>query len=63
MLVLGPMIAIALLLFAAAAISPTAVPWPRVGLGLHAHRSDLTLLAFGVAGIAFLLYAVTLLGS
>lgn len=60
--VLAPLTGIAVLLFAAAAISPAFVPWPRVAAGFHAHRSNLVLIAFGAFGIAFALFCVQLVG-
>jgi hypothetical protein len=60
--VLMPLMGIALLLLGAAAISPAAVPWPRVATGLHVHRMDLAVLAFGVAGVAVVLFLVQLVG-
>jgi len=33
-----------------------------VAFGLHAHRSDLALFAFGAAGVAFAMYCVLLIG-
>ena len=61
-LVLGPLLAVALLLISAAAISPGYVPWPRVAIGLQAHRSDLMVFGFGAAGIAFFVFCLQLLG-
>jgi hypothetical protein len=46
---------LALLLFAAAAVSPQLVPWPGVAAELDAHRSDLAAMAFGVAGLTVVL--------
>jgi len=59
--VLVPLIAMALLLFAAASIPPAYVPWPEVAAGLHAHRSGLLVLGFGACGIALLVFALQLL--
>jgi hypothetical protein len=56
------MMILALLLFAAAAISPAYVPWPRVAFGLHAHRSDLALGGFGIAGVACALFFIQQIG-
>jgi hypothetical protein len=58
LLVLVPMLMMALLLLAAAMISPWFVPWPRVAAGLVAHRSDLLVLAFGAAGIGLLAFSL-----
>ena len=55
-----PLIGVALFLFAAASISPAYVPWPRVAAGLHAHRSDLLVMGFGVFAIALLVFALQL---
>jgi hypothetical protein len=60
-LVLVPLVGIALLLFAAASISPAYVPWPRVAAGLHLHRSGLLEMGFGACGIALLVFALQLL--
>jgi hypothetical protein len=60
--VLAPLILFALLLFAAAAISPAYVPWPRVAFGLHAHRADLLVGGFGIAGVAFALFFLQQIG-
>src|SRR5215211_192015 len=61
-LVLGPLLAVALLLIAAAAISPGYVPWPRVAVGLQAHRSDLIVFGVGAAGVALFVFCLQLLG-
>ena len=61
-IILAPLIGIALLLFAAASVSPAQVPWPRVAVGLHAHRSDLVLMAFGASGIALVVFSLQLMG-
>ncbi len=53
---------LAVLFFAAAAISPTTVPWPRVAAGLDAHRLDFTLVAFAALGVALVMYCVLLIG-
>jgi hypothetical protein len=58
MVVLALLLGVALLLFAAGTISPADVPWPRVAAGLHAHRSDVLVLAFGVAGIALVAFSL-----
>jgi len=50
------------LLFALAAISPASVPWPRVAVGLNAHRFDVALVAFAALGVAFAIYCVLLIG-
>ena len=47
--------AAALLLVAAAPIPSTSVGWPRVAVGLAAHRADLALIAFGAGAIALAL--------
>ena len=60
-LVLGPLIGMALLIFAVASISPAYMPWPRVAAGLHAYRSGLLVLGFGACGIALLVFALQLL--
>ncbi|MBA2359638.1 MAG: hypothetical protein H0V79_01660 [Actinobacteria bacterium] len=60
--VLAPLIGIALLLLAAASISPALLPWPGVAASLQAHRSDLALFAFGAAGVAFVMFCVLLIG-
>jgi hypothetical protein len=62
-IILAPLIGIALLLFAAASVSPAHVPWPRVAAGLHAHRSDLVVMAFGASGIAFVVFSLQLMGT
>jgi hypothetical protein len=62
MLFFAALLGIALLLLAAAAISPAHVPWPRVASGLYVHRDDLVLASFGAAGIAFVLFFLLLVG-
>jgi hypothetical protein len=61
-IVLAPLIGIALLLFAAASVSPAHVPWPRVAAGLHVHRLDLVVMAFGASGIALVVFSLQLMG-
>jgi hypothetical protein len=61
--VLAPLILLALLLFAAAAVSPQVVPWPRVAAELDEHRSDLAVTAFGVAGVTIALVVALFGGS
>jgi hypothetical protein len=61
-IVLAPLIGIALLLFAAASVSPAHVPWPRVAASLHVHRLDLVVMAFGASGVALVVFSLQLMG-
>jgi hypothetical protein len=61
-IILAPLIGIALLLFAAASVSPAHVPWPRVAASLHLHRLDLVVMAFGASGIALVVFSLQLMG-
>lgn len=61
-IILVPLIGIALVLFAAASVSPAYLPWPGVAAGLHAHRSDLFVMAFGASSIALVVFSLQLIG-
>lgn len=62
MIVVAPLLAIAVLLISAAAISPGYVPSRRVAIGLDTHRVDLVMFGFGAAGVAFFVFFLQVLG-
>jgi hypothetical protein len=55
--VLGSLFLLALIFFAAAAVSPRLVPWPRVAAELEANRSQ-----FAVAGLTLSLVVAVFFG-
>jgi hypothetical protein len=61
--VFAPLILLTLMLIGAAVLSPRVVRWPRVAAELDAHQSDLAVLAFGVAGVTFALFAALFFGQ